>query len=858
MGSSLTSWFAIWHPRYRSVLVQLLLAGTLASGLVYVQNSLLAQLAHALAGGAAPAAGGHEGGAEPDRVPHALESAAASLGVGLPLLVLGLFIACTTILALISFWKNTTTGRLTIRTKDDLETEILLHLLRKDDAFFGRHAPAEIVNRLATDLYRISFRRANLGKAWWAVVLVGGSLAFFVLRDWRLALVAVAACVVGALWALRMTHPVAEMDAHYLKQDDRIKSRFEDLLRAAPEVQTGYLYDKVRGIFTRLQEERTRTYLGYIRLNAILSIGHVTWYLMAFVAMILVVLYLRSTGAAGTALALVPVVIWSLPALFEHAADLAFLNLEFRIARDSMQRLMEYESHEGEAEGRGGPAEAAAPAARDGRAAGPLAVEDATYRYAGPDSALQGGISGVSTAFGPDRWTAVVGGAGSGKSTLLKLLLGRLRPQTGRVVYGAMPVGDWLPGALASEVTFMPQSPALLDASIRENLQFGSSHPPGGPADGAPLAAADLEVIEGIGLGLLCRQKALDRTPQGPAAAGLDRGIADVRRRARQVLRERCGAVVRPYEEGHADPRHWVLESLLGGACDRGRTIQALLDRRNAPAIGPLLATGLGDELVGRGQDVLRSSRHLLAIPNVHVYRQLAPVPLDERLWSLRSSNLALADLPPPSIEASRTLALIALTSSPAESAAGEQAWNRHRDGAAPLRGLLGGAFRPFQLEAVHPHLTWRENLVFGAVDAPNSRAEMLSDQALLELVEREGMGEAFTRWGLEFGIGRQGANLSGGQGQLVALGRALLRRTPVVVLDEPTSALDPASRTRVTGLLRAWKAGRIVVTVSHDPEFIRHADDIRVMDGGRLVASGTFAELEAGSEPFRRSLRPK
>jgi len=89
-----------------------------------------------------------------------------------------------------------------------------------------------------------------------------------------------------------------------------------------------------------------------------------------------------------------------------------------------------------------------------------------------------------------------------------------------------------------------------------------------------------------------------------------------------------------------------------------------------------------------------------------------------------------------------------------------------------------------------------------------------------------------------------------------VAIARALLRRTPVLILDEPTSALDPASRAAVAALLRDWKAQRIVVTVSHNVEFIREADEVKLVDAGRLVASGTFRELEAGSEAFRRTIQ--
>jgi ABC-type bacteriocin/lantibiotic exporter with double-glycine peptidase domain len=77
-----------------------------------------------------------------------------------------------------------------------------------------------------------------------------------------------------------------------------------------------------------------------------------------------------------------------------------------------------------------------------------------------------------------------------------------------------------------------------------------------------------------------------------------------------------------------------------------------------------------------------------------------------------------------------------------------------------------------------------------------------------------------------------------------------------VLVVDEPTSALDPASRAAVAALLKEWKQDRIVIAVSHDVEFIRAADEIRLMDGGRLVAAGTFEELEQGSETFRRTIK--
>jgi ABC-type histidine transport system ATPase subunit len=165
------------------------------------------------------------------------------------------------------------------------------------------------------------------------------------------------------------------------------------------------------------------------------------------------------------------------------------------------------------------------------------------------------------------------------------------------------------------------------------------------------------------------------------------------------------------------------------------------------------------------------------------------------------------------------------------------------------LKHLLEGAWQPFKMEEINLHLTWRENLAFG-VQGP------LPDLLALEFIQAEGLDDFFTRQGLGFNVGRLGGNLSGGQGQLVAICRALLRRTPVLILDEPTSSLDPISKTNVARFLRKWKNGRIVITVSHDPEFIAWADEIILLDDGRIISRGTFSEISKSEDLFRLALR--
>jgi ABC-type multidrug transport system fused ATPase/permease subunit len=369
MGKGLAAWFAVWHPRYRGTLAALILVGALASCLVYLQNDLLGLLTQSLAlGPSHERPGGRLGG---------LADFAASLGLALPLLVLALVVLVRGISAATEYWKARATGRLRTQGSNDIESQVLLHLLAKDDAFFGRHSPAETVNRLGMDLQRITQRRLSVTSVCWSVLLLAGNFAFFLSKDWRLSLVALASCVAGAVWTRYMTRHVKDLDAEYMQEDDRIKSRFEDFLRAAPEVQVGRLHEKIGRRFVELQGRRAHTFLRFIRLNALLRVGSAVAYLLAFAAMVLVVLYMRATGQVDAALALVPVVIWTLPQLFGNASELVFVNLDFELARTSVRRLLEYEAHEAEATGKWAPAVAAS-----GRLNAPFSVrvEGATYR----------------------------------------------------------------------------------------------------------------------------------------------------------------------------------------------------------------------------------------------------------------------------------------------------------------------------------------------------------------------------------------------------------------------------------------------------------------------------------------------
>ena len=144
-------------------------------------------------------------------------------------------------------------------------------------------------------------------------------------------------------------------------------------------------------------------------------------------------------------------------------------------------------------------------------------------------------------------------------------------------------------------------------------------------------------------------------------------------------------------------------------------------------------------------------------------------------------------------------------------------------------------------------HDTIRANICFGKPDA--TEAEMIA-------AAKKACCHDFIQVlpnGYDTIVGEGGGTLSGGEKQRISIARAILKNAPIIILDEATASIDPENEHLIQAAISELTRGKTIITIAHRLATIQHADQILVVDDGRIAEAGTHAELMQKNGLYRR-----
>jgi ATP-binding cassette subfamily B protein len=275
--------------------------------------------------------------------------------------------------------------------------------------------------------------------------------------------------------------------------------------------------------------------------------------------------------------------------------------------------------------------------------------------------------------------------------------------------------------------------------------------------------------------------------------------------------------------------------------------------------IWPIIAVGWVVNLFQRGTaSVIRIDELLQAKPSIDDRDADAAIPADLVLAGeieFRNLNFSYGETPvlrdiALKVPAGSTLAIVGPTGSGKSTLV--SLLSRMHETAPGTLLVDGRSVREYPLAVLRRNIgmvpqetflfseTIRENLRFGVPDA--------SEEELLMATEAAHIREEFAEFpdGLETMVGERGLTLSGGQKQRAAIARALLRRPAILILDDALASVDTYTEERILGGLRSYTATATTILISHRVSTVRAADQIAVLDRGRIVELGRHEELLA------------
>ena len=515
-----------------------------------------------------------------------------------------------------------------------------------------------------------------------------------------------------------------------------------------------------------------------------------------------------------------------------------------------------------------------APAMPPSACQGTIDVQNVGYRVNDTSQLLEN----ISFHLPAGQHLALIGFSGSGKSTLSNLISRLYHQSSGTIRLDGKNVEELGKLEMVGNISSVAQHPFIFTGTVRDNLLYScNALYLAGIRNEVPERKEIVEIIKEVGLAKDVIRWGLRSTITPRRAAPMISNFMRMRTIMQQILREKFPQAVEFYDVHrflHYSP---IAVNIIFGSYGIASTPKKLLTNKEfrtflskveleeplinlgyeiALATISLLGDFASDDFLFQGSpmkpdQLLDYERLVVAIQTDHDLKNLRKKDRDRLLLlglrftpGLHKITSIGKELEEDILKA-RTIFLSEVANIDIESCTnGTLQTDIISYESETLTATPSSQFTPYCISQYLFSQTLGDNIIFGTVIDQDLITDQIGAIAWEEF-ERYGLADEIMEIGLDFHVGSKGDNLSGGQKQKLALARALLKNSPVLILDEATASLDNSSQTRIHNYIsKKLRGNTTVIAVVHRLDMISEYDHILVMKEGKIVESGTYDDL--------------
>jgi putative ABC transport system ATP-binding protein len=527
-------------------------------------------------------------------------------------------------------------------------------------------------------------------------------------------------------------------------------------------------------------------------------------------------------------------------------------------------------------------------------------IQANNLRYS--EDGLYYSIDGTSFKFPMDQHCAAVGLGNSGKEELAFLMSRLINPSSGSMTIGDNKM-DVMPEAIIGRrIGYVAPSVFMFNGSVYDNICYALKHTPVnqdnedipkdilhdralarqsgnspdrydddwidlqaiGLENDDQLKSRIIEILQMVELDEEIYQSGLLSYEQQSANLDLVERIMEARKQLRDKFSEpEIKRLVEPFDHEQYNLNMTVSENLLFGTVyDESVNVEQLIDK---PIIQDVLVEyGLNDEFLNAGLQIAEIMLDLFSDvePDSELFEQFSFIDADDLpgfnklLQESRQNgieNLAgddkrrLISLPFKLVVARHRLGLI---TKPIQQSI-LQARVKIREIAQTED--LGIEF--FEESSYNPRISIQDNILFGKLAYGQAHAQQKINDLIADAVNSLNLRDDIIKAGLRYEVGVAGGRLSSIQRQKLGLARALMKAPDLLVVNEALSTLDPASERRLIDNVREVMSGRGILWILGRVQLAEQFDAVMVMERGKLLDKGPFAEMQQSNEHFQHLL---